>query len=263
MVPLPRETGGSTDVRHRRDHQPRRRAPDRVGDDPHAAVDEAPRARLDRLRALRAAVRGLGHARQAGRRQHPARLRVRGPAAPQQGGDRAPARRARRDRALDRRTRRSTPSRPTSLRRRPQGAGRPRRGRARGGGALARALAADRQGPRRRRVGVAPVPARPAGRQPRHRPRAHGHRVRRRHLRRPPLLGLSVLGHRRGPQRAADRTTTSGAAGSSAAGTASSPSATRRSSPSTSPSGWRRARTSRAPCASRSTSSTACSPTCA
>ena len=73
--------GAALDVRHRRDHQPQRRARDRVGDDPHAAVDEAPRAGLDGLRALRPAVRGLGHARQARRRQHAARLRVRRPAA--------------------------------------------------------------------------------------------------------------------------------------------------------------------------------------
>ena len=43
---------------------------DRVGDDPHAAVDEAPRAGLHGLRALRHAERRLGHAGEARRRQH-------------------------------------------------------------------------------------------------------------------------------------------------------------------------------------------------
>ena len=45
--------------------------------------------------------------------------------------------------------------------------------------------------------------ARQVHRHPRHRPRADGDRVRRRHRQRPPVLGLSVPGRGRGAQRAA------------------------------------------------------------
>ena len=56
-------------VRDRRDHLPkrRRRAPGRARHDPDAAGDEAPRARLDRLRALPRRRRHLRHAREAER----------------------------------------------------------------------------------------------------------------------------------------------------------------------------------------------------
>ena len=160
---------------------------------------------LDRLRALRAAVRGLGHARQARRRQHAARLRVRRPAAAQQGGDRAPARRSSARPCTRSRTRRSTPSRRTS----------PTTATSRRSPTASRTCAAprcSRSGTRSQIVKdlgdaesvVRPVQARPARRHARDRPRADGDRVRRRHLRRAPVLGVSVLRHRRRPQRAAD-----------------------------------------------------------
>ena len=80
------------------------------GDDPDAPVDEAPRAGLDRLRALRPAVEPRDHALQARRREHAARLRVRGPAAPPPRRGRAAAR-TRSARASTRSRRRpSTPS---------------------------------------------------------------------------------------------------------------------------------------------------------
>ena len=130
-------------------------------------------------------------------------------------------------------------------------------------GALARALAADRQGPRRRRDGRHAVQARQARRHARDRARPDGHGVRRRHLRRAPVLGVSVLRHRRRPQRAADELPPVEAAPGALRATGSSPSATRRSSPSTWPRRWPRAPTSRARCATRSRSSTASSPTSA
>ena len=80
---------------------------------------------------------------------------------------------------------------------------RPRRGRPRRRGALARARARDRQGPRRRRDRGVRLRARQLRGHARDRPLPDGDRVRRRHLGRAPLLGVSVLGHRRRPQRAA------------------------------------------------------------
>ena len=50
------EVPARSHVRDRRDHLPGRRRTTSVGDDPHAPVDEASRARLDRLRAVRAAA---------------------------------------------------------------------------------------------------------------------------------------------------------------------------------------------------------------
>ena len=70
--------------------------------------------------------------------------------------------------------------------------------------AVGRPRARDRQGPRRRQDGGVRLRPRRLLRLPRHRPRADGHRVRRRHLQRPPVLGLSVLRRRRRPQRPAD-----------------------------------------------------------
>ena len=90
------------------------------------------------------------------------------------------------------------------LRRRPEAARRLRRGRARRGGALARALARDHQGPRRRRAGRRAVPPGRLHRHARDRPRADGDRVRRRHLRRAPVLGLSLRRRRGRAQRPAD-----------------------------------------------------------
>ena len=86
----------------------------------------------------------------------------------------------------------------------------------------------------------------------RDRPRADGDRVRRRHRQRPPLLGLSRSPTSPSSTTASSPTTTSGAGAWSAPGTASSRSATRRSSPSTSPSGWPRATRSRTRCAAAS-----------
>ena len=91
------------------------------------------------------------------------------------------------------------------LRRRPEAARRRGRAGPPHRGALARPLARDRQGPRRRRDGLGGVRARRVRRHPRDRPRADGDRVRRRHRQRPPLLGLPVPRRRRRPQRPADQ----------------------------------------------------------
>ena len=121
------------------------------------------------------------------------------------------------------------------VRRRPEAARRLRRGRARRRGALARPLARDRQGPRRRRDRGGRLPAQRLHRHARDRPRPHGDRVRRRHLRRAPLLGVSVLRRRGRAQRPADELLPVEAPPRARRATASSPSATPRSSPSTSP----------------------------
>ena len=170
----------------------------------HAPGHEAPRAGLDGLRALPARGRGLRHAREARRVERAPRLRPRRAPAPPARRHREPHAGGRAPRSLDR----STPARPRDdgdvrLRRRPQAAGRLHRGRARRRGALARALAGDHQGPRRRRDGGGRLQARRLPRHARDRPRAHGHRVRRRHRQRPPLLGLPVPGRGRGAQRPA------------------------------------------------------------
>ena len=89
------------------------------------------------------------------------------------------------------------------LRRRPEAARRRGRAGPPHRGALAGALARDRQGPRRRRDGLRRVRPRQLHRHPRDRPRADGDRVRRRHRQRPSLLGLSVPRRRRRPQRPA------------------------------------------------------------
>ena len=91
------------------------------------------------------------------------------------------------------------------------------------------------EGPRRRRVRPRAVRAREVHRHACDRARAHGDRVGGRHRRRASVLGVPVLGRRGRPQRPARRTTSCGAAGSSAQAAASCPSATPRSSPSTSP----------------------------
>ena len=175
----------------RRNHLQGRRASDRDGHDPDAPVDEAPRPGLDRLRALRPAVGPRDHAVQARRREHAARLRVRGPAAPAPRRGRARLACARRPHPRARGGDRVRVPGHARLRRRPEAARRLRRGRARRRGALARPLARDRQGPRRRRDGRGRLPPERLHRHPRDRPRPDGDRVRRRHLRRPPLLGVS------------------------------------------------------------------------
>ena len=85
-----------------------------------------------------------------------------------------------------------------------EGARRPDRGHPRRRGALARPLAGDRQGPRGRREGRRAVRPQGLHGHARDRPRAHGDRVRRRHLGRAPVLGLPLLRRRRRPQRPAD-----------------------------------------------------------
>ena len=90
------------------------------------------------------------------------------------------------------------------LRRRPEAARRPRRGHPRGRGALARSLARDRQGPRRRRDRRRPVRSRLVHGHACDRPRPDGDRVRGGHRGRAPVLGLSVLGRRGRAQRPAD-----------------------------------------------------------
>ena len=111
--------------------------------------------------------------------------------------------RRRRDRVGRGRDRVRVPGR-RALHRRPEDAGRLHRGRAERRGAVDRQLARDREGPRRRRGGRRAVRARRVHRHARDRPRADGDRVRRRHLGRPPLLGVPVLRRRGRPQRAAD-----------------------------------------------------------
>ena len=74
----------------------------------------------------------------------------------------------------------------------------------------------------------------------RHRPRAHGHRVRGRPGQRPPLLGLPVRRRGRGPQRPAHQLPPVAPSSWSSTATASRASATPRSSPCTSPSTWPR-----------------------
>ena len=131
----------------------------------HAAVDEAPRARLDRLRAVRRRRPRTGSC--ASSSPTPTRPRD------FEFGDRLRRNKAeierrlgapRRDRCTDRRRDGVRLRGALLLRRRPQGAGRPGRGRARRRGALARPLAADHQGPRRRGVGVGPLRPRRARR---------------------------------------------------------------------------------------------------
>ena len=194
-------------MRHRRDHLPRRRrrARGRARHDAHAAGDEAPRARLHRLRALPPRGRGLRDAREAGRGERPPGLRPRasGCAASAPTSRRACAPSGAAISSIDAGTSRPRDDRHLRLRRRPQGARRLRRGRARHRGALARPLARDHQGPRRRRDGGGRLQARRLRRHARDRPRAHGHRVRRGHRQRPPVLGLSVPRRGRRPQRPA------------------------------------------------------------
>ena len=131
-------------------------------------------------------------------------------------------------------------------------------------GALDRPLARDRQGSRRRRDRVRPVRARRLQGHPRHRPRPHGDRVRRRHLGRAPLLGVPVLRRGGRAQRPADELLLLAPPPRAQRATASSPSATPRSSRSTWPRRCRRARRSRRLDDARaSRSSTASSRTCA
>ena len=99
----------------------------------------------------------------------------------------------------------------------------------------ARPLAGDHQGPQRRGERGRAVPAERLHRHARDRPRPDGHRVGRGHLRRPPVLGLPVLRHRRGAQRAADQLPHVAPQAGARWATGSSPSATPRSSPSTWP----------------------------
>ena len=124
-------------VRNRRHHLPGRAARHRRGHDPDAAVDEAPRPRLHRLRALRLAhQRRRRHAVQAGGPERPPGLRL-GAAGAQPARGRAPAGRDRRHGRGGRVRDRVRLPRPAPLQRRPQAAGRLRRGRARLRGALA------------------------------------------------------------------------------------------------------------------------------
>ena len=83
----------------------------------------------------------------------------------------------------------------------------------------------------------------------RDRPRAHGDRVRRRHLGRAPLLGLSVLGRRRRPQRPAHELLPVEAAPRALGPPLPVRVRLARSSPSTSPRRWARASASRTRCA--------------
>jgi len=193
-------------VRDRGDHLPRRRgrARRRERHDADAPVDEAPRSRLDRLRALPAAVGRRGHAVQARGCERPARLRVRAAARtqPGRGGAAAQARRGGDRRRPGRH--RVRVSREASLRRRPQADRGPRRGRAALRGALARPRARDRQGSRGRGDRRCAVRPRRGARDARHRARAHGDGIGCGHLRRASVLGVPLLRRRRRAQRAAD-----------------------------------------------------------
>ena len=147
---------------------------------------------------------------------------------------------------LGRHDRRASTRRPSTrtgsrsrLQRRPEGARRLRRGRARLRGAVARAIPW-------RSSRISAMPRRVAEqykldgfhRHPRDRPRPDGDRVRRGHLRRPPVLGVPVRRHRRRAQRPADELPPVAPAARAARATGSSPSATPRSSRSTWPRRW-------------------------
>src|SRR3954468_7107644 len=192
------------DVRHRRADLPRWPGHDRPRHDAHAPVDEAPWPGLDGLRALSPAVGGLRDARQARRRQYAARLRVpRSPAQASRRGRASPGRRGRARRRLPRDDRVRVHG-DVRLRRRAKGAGRSRRGRQRRRGAFPRPCPGDRQGPRRRGNGRRRLRAGRVRRHARDRPLPDGDGVRRRHLRRPSVLGVSVLRRRGRAQRPAD-----------------------------------------------------------
>ena len=140
-------------MRNRRDHLPGRDPRDRARHDADAPVDEAPRARLDRVRALRGrTTTSWSCATSSPTRTTPRdfefsdrldRNQDQVDPPPEGDGRRHPRRRGG-DRVR-------LPRRLHASERRPQGARRPHRGRPGRRGALARPLARDRQGPRRRR----------------------------------------------------------------------------------------------------------------